>query len=120
MPRFDWRSFLVVVLGILVAAALTEARQAGGSALQGHVMDEQQAFLPGVAIVITNQADGTFRETISGPDGAYSVPALVPGRYRITADLTGFKRLSRTDVVLILEARRRSTSGWRSVASRKP
>ncbi len=102
MLRFDCRSFLVVVLGILVAAALTEARQAGGSALQGHVMDEQQAVLPGVAIVITNQADGTFRETVSGPDGAYFVPALVPGRYRVTADLTGFKRLSRTDVVLIL------------------
>ena len=102
MFRFDCRLFLVVVLGAIVAAELTEARQAGGSALQGHVIDEQQAFLPGVAIVITNETDGTFRETVSGPDGAYFVPALVPGRYRIAADLTGFKRLTRTDVVLIL------------------
>ena len=41
-------------------------------------MDEQQAFLPGVALVITNEADGTFRETVSGPAGAYFVPALAP------------------------------------------
>jgi hypothetical protein len=102
MLRFDYRSFLVVVLGVILTAVLSEARQAGGSALQGHVMDEQQAVLPGVAIVVTNQADGTFRETVSGPDGAYFVPALSPGRYRITADLAGFKRLSRTDVVLLL------------------
>ena len=102
MLRFHYRSLLVVVLGVLLSAVLTEARQAGGSALQGHVVDEQQAVLPGVAIVVTNEADGTYRETVSGPDGAYFVPALLPGRYRITADLAGFKRLNRTDVVLLL------------------
>lgn len=102
MLRFHYRSLLVVVLGVLFSAVLTEARQAGGSALQGHVVDQQQAVLPGVAIVVTNEADGTYRETVSGPDGAYFVPALLPGRYRITADLAGFKRLSRTDVVLLL------------------
>jgi hypothetical protein len=92
----------LTAFGVLFTAALTEASQAGGSALQGHVVDEQGAFLPGAAIVVTNEADGTFRETVSGPDGAYFVPALPPGRYRITADLSGFKRLSRTDVVLLL------------------
>jgi outer membrane receptor for ferrienterochelin and colicin len=92
-------AFSVVVL----TTALIEA-QGGGSALQGHAVDEQQAMLPGVAIVVTNQDDGTFRETVSGPDGAYFVPGLLPGRYRITADLSGFKKLSREGVVLLLGA----------------
>ena len=92
---------LAAAFGVLFAAGAAFG-QAGGAALQGHVVDEQQAFLPGVAIVVTNEADGTYRETVSGPDGADFVPGLLPGRYRITADLTGFKRLSRTDVVLLL------------------
>lgn len=95
-------ALLVVLLNALLPATLNGAGQAGGSALQGHVVDEQQAFLPGAAIVVTNQADGTFRETVSGPDGAYFIPGLLPGRYTIAADLSGFKKLTRENVVLVL------------------
>ena len=84
---------LLAAFGVLVSASVAEANQGGGSALQGRVVDAQQAVLPGVAIVVTNQDNGTFRETVSGPDGAYFVPGLQPGRYRITADLQGFKKL---------------------------
>ena len=100
MRRYMWS--LLAAFGVLVSALVAEANQGGGSALQGRVVDAQQAVLPGVAIVVTNQDNGTFRETISGPDGAYFVPGLQPGRYRITADLQGFKKLAREDVVLLL------------------
>ena len=100
MRRYMWS--LLAAFGVLVSALVAEANQGGGSALQGRVVDAQQAVLPGVAIVVTNQDNGTFRETVSGPDGAYFVPGLQPGRYRITADLQGFKKLAREDVVLLL------------------
>ena len=100
MRRYMWS--LLAAFGVLVSALVAEANQGGGSALQGRVVDAQQAVLPGVAIVVTNQDNGTFRETLSGPDGAYFVPGLQPGRYRITADLQGFKKLAREDVVLLL------------------
>jgi hypothetical protein len=92
----------LAAFGVVFSASLAEGGQAGGSALQGRVVDEQQGVLPGVAITVTNQDTGTFRETVSGPDGAYFVPALQPGRYRITADLQGFKKLTREDVMLQL------------------
>ncbi len=92
----------LAAFGVLVTTFPAEASQAGGSALQGRVVDAQQAVLPGVAIVVTHQENGTFRETVSGPDGAYFVPGLLPGRYRVSADLTGFKRFVREDVVLQL------------------
>ena len=98
MRRF--LSFLVV-FSVLLTARLAEV-QAGGSALQGRVTDEQQAVLPGVALIVTHQESGTFRETVSGPDGAYFVPGLPPGRYRVTAELQGFKRFSKDDVLLQL------------------
>jgi hypothetical protein len=92
---------LAVSVSFLLTAALAGA-QAGGSALQGRVVDPQEAVLPGVTIVVTHQENGTFRETVSGPDGAYFVPGLLPGRYRITGELQGFKKFSREDVILQL------------------
>jgi hypothetical protein len=92
---------LAVCFGIFVAATSAYA-QAGSSVLQGRVTDQQDAVLPGVSITVTHQENGTFRETVSGPDGAYSVPGLLPGRYRVTAQLAGFRRFQREDVTLAL------------------
>ncbi len=100
MRRCKCALFIGVVA--LFAAAGAEAQQAGGSALQGRVMDQQQAVLPGVTVVVTNQDNGTFRETITGSDGTYFATGLQPGRYRISAELAGFKKFSREDVVLLL------------------
>jgi Carboxypeptidase regulatory-like domain/TonB dependent receptor/TonB-dependent Receptor Plug Domain len=90
--------------GMLLIAGVAEAQQAGGSAIQGRVVDAQQGVLPGVTIVITNQESGTFRETLSGSDGTYFVTGLAPGRYRVTADLAGFRRATRENVRLELGA----------------
>jgi len=92
-----------VALGSLLAAAAVEAQQ-GGSAIRGRVTDEQRGVLPGVAIVVTHEERGTIRETVTGPDGTYLIPDLVPGPYRITAQLEGFSRLTQPDVVLRIGA----------------
>lgn len=94
------------ILGLLVAcsfATAAEARQ-GGSAIRGRVADEQKGVLPGVTIVVTHQENGTVRETTSGDDGTYLVPGLVPGPYRITAQLSGFRRLTQEDLLLRIGA----------------
>ena len=102
MRRCGW--LLMAFVGALFTTALADAQQAGGSAIQGRVVDEQQALLPGVALVITHQDSGTFRETTTGPDGSYFVTGLPPGLYRVTADLPSFKKLTRSDVRLQLGA----------------
>ena len=96
------RKLAVLVAVMCLRAAIAEGQLAGGSAIQGRVFDQQQAVLPGVAIVVTNQDNGTFRETVSGPDGTYFVTGILPGRYKITADLSGFKKFTREDVTLVL------------------
>jgi hypothetical protein len=91
------------VLSLFVAALLvasSAAAQQGGSSIRGRVTDSQQAVLPGVTIIVTHQESGTVRETITSADGGYLVPGLVPGPYRITAELQGFRRLIQSDVVL--------------------
>ena len=97
-----YRSFIVAFAVLLLVSAAGQAQQVGGSALQGRVIDQQQAVLPGVNIIITNQDNGTFRETVTGPDGTYFATGLQAGRYKIAAELSGFKKFNREDVILVL------------------
>src|SRR5690348_10305860 len=86
-------SFLLAVVTPLVA-------QQGTSEIAGKITDEQRAVLPGASIVITNEATGVCREVVSGPEGTYFVSQLIPGRYRISAKLRGFRALERAGLQL--------------------
>ena len=68
--------------------------------MRGRVTDQQQAILPGVAITVTHVENGNIRETVSGEDGTFLVPGLLPGPYRVSAELAGFSRLIQEDLVL--------------------
>jgi len=89
----------LLVLGSL-ALATSAAAQQGGSAIRGRITDQQQGILPGVSIVVTHVENGTTRETVTGTDGTYLIPGLVPGPYRITAQLSGFSRLTQDNLTL--------------------
>ena len=99
MVRNATSACLLVSLALLLNATFAAAQQ-GGSSIRGRVTDEQQGILPGVTIVVTHQESGTVRETVTSTDGTYLVPGLVPGPYRITAQLQGFRRLTQSDIML--------------------
>ena len=95
------RSIVRLALGAVLCAAATPAlAQQGTAEIGGRVTDQQGGVLPGVAIVVTNEATGVFREIVSGPEGSYLVSQLVPGRYRISAKLEGFRTTERGGLAL--------------------
>jgi hypothetical protein len=89
-------ALVVVVSGIVVPASAQQA----SSELQGRVLDQQGGALPGVAITVTNEETGQFRETVSNADGSYFVSRLAPGTYRVAAQLQGFKSYAQTGLRL--------------------
>lgn len=90
----------VILSMSLLAAGLDSVFAQGVSGVRGRIADEQDAVLPGVTIVVTHRASGVARETISGSDGTFSIPGLVPGPYRLQADLTGFSSFKLEDLTL--------------------
>ena len=96
------RSLLVGVgLAVVISGAgLPALAQQGTSEMSGRALDEQGAALPGVAIVVTNEDSGQFREASTSSDGVYHLAQMVPGRYRIVAKLEGFRTFERTGLVL--------------------
>jgi Carboxypeptidase regulatory-like domain len=91
----------IVGLGIplLLALALPAIAQQGTAEIGGRVVDETGAALPGVAIVITNEESGVYRDIVSGADGNYFAPQLIPGRYKIAAKLASFKNFERGGLI---------------------
>jgi hypothetical protein len=84
-----------VALGGWLLAVGSAHGQQGTGELRGRVVDAQNAVLPGVTVVATNEASGQFREIISGSDGSFFMSALTPGGYEVTAQLSGFKKYLR-------------------------
>ena len=80
--------------------AVPAVAQQGTAELRGRVLDQQGGALPGVSVLITNEDTGVFREIISGADGSYFAGQLLPGTFRVTAELTGFRRFERRGLVI--------------------
>ena len=92
-----------VVSSILIALlllALPAAAQQGTSEVRGRVVDQQGSLLPGVTVTVRNQQTGMYRETASGADGSFIVSGVAPGTYQMVAELQGFKKFERKDLVL--------------------
>ena len=93
----EWKKARFAGVFVLLAA---RAPAQGLSDMRGTVADTSGGSLPGVTVTITNQASGTFREAISNADGSWYVPGLTPGTYQVSAELSGFKRFVRRDLVV--------------------
>ena len=94
------RRFVIVLVGVLVVSAWPALAQQGQSSLQGRVSDSSGLALPGVTITVTHEGSGVFRNLVSNSDGSYFATGLVPGPYRVEAELAGFRRYQRQGLLL--------------------
>src|SRR5918992_2056733 len=78
---------VIALLGLWSVPAL--AQSATGE-IQGTIVDQSGAVLPGVTVSIVNTATGATREVVSDADGLFTVPGLPVGPYEVTASLQGF------------------------------
>ena len=97
MGRVHVVSFLAVLALVSPTPALA---QQGTAQISGKVTDEQGAVLPGVAVTVTNEATGVFRELVTSSEGTYVAAQIVPGTYTVTARLTGFQTAERRGLIL--------------------
>lgn len=93
------------VLSLAVVLCLTTAPAFGQGAvaeLNGSIADQTGSVLPGVTVTIVDEATGLMRTTVSNESGRFVIPAVSPGRYTITAELTGFQMQRRAGVSVLV------------------
>ncbi|HUR33309.1 MAG TPA: carboxypeptidase regulatory-like domain-containing protein [Vicinamibacterales bacterium] len=89
------RTVLAIVAALTLASAAPLLGQQASAGMQGRVVDESGLALPGVTIVVTHEQSGMFRQVVSSADGTYYVPGVLPGPYRVVAELSGFSKFDR-------------------------
>src|ERR1022692_3082594 len=71
-----------------------------GGSITGTVKDQTNRVLAGVMVVATNVAQGIHTKTLTGDSGTYAFPSLPVGTYEIEFQLSGFRSLKRTGIVI--------------------
>lgn len=99
MIRINFR--IVVVLSILLAFGSSVFAQTSKGFVVGTVTDPNGAVIAGANVKITNVSTGVSRETVSASDGSFRLDAVDPGTYKAEASQTGFKTVTRENVVVV-------------------
>jgi hypothetical protein len=103
VPRQEDLSFFmlrkltaIAFIGVLFPAVLPAQETRG--AILGRVTDASGAVIPGVTVSATNTATNVSVASKSTAEGTYEIPFLLPGAYRLTAELAGFKSFLRDGI----------------------
>jgi hypothetical protein len=88
-PRNPLVGIAVSICLLLAASRLVSAQST--ASVEGQVIDQHGAVIPGVRITASNSAISIERETTSDSNGRYQLPALPIGDYTLAAIAAGFK-----------------------------
>ncbi len=94
-----WIGIVVGGVILLVGAGLLQASINRG-VIKGTVVDAQKAVMPGVTVLVKNVETGIETKLTSNSVGFFLAPELVPGKYLVRFEATGFRVLEITDVIV--------------------
>src|SRR5262245_29069417 len=98
--------FALLIAAMSLAAAAPAFAQGGGASstgtIQGRISDAQGAVLPGVTVTATSPSALGAQTTVSSETGNYRFPAIPPGVYTLTFELTGFNTVKREGIQIAL------------------
>jgi hypothetical protein len=90
-----------VLTGLMLAAVPSAASaQTASASVAGTVQDAQGGALPGVAITLTSKTQGNAATTTTDAEGRFFFAIVRPDTYSLSAELSGFKKLERTNLVV--------------------
>jgi hypothetical protein len=99
-----WLStFMVLALAVLGLTANVAYSQTTGD-IEGSISDSNGAPLPGASVELKSPALQGSRTAVTDAAGRFRFPALPSGTYTVTAALSGFTKIERTNVRVALGA----------------
>src|SRR6187431_2554419 len=96
--KHSLKGLLHLVLCALFMSGVAFAQ--GTAQLNGRVTDESNAVLPGVTVVATQTETGFTRTVVTDETGAWVMPNVPIGPYRLEISLQGFRTYVQTGIVL--------------------
>lgn len=95
---------LFALAGLCLGAELAAAQEFRGTIL-GRVTDTSGGVIPGATVVVTNEQTNVVSKTVTEADGAYAVPFLIPGTYRVEVEGNGFRKFVQSGITIDVNQR---------------
>ena len=85
--------FAALALVTLISGVVgVQAQTANTGTITGVVKDEQAAVVPGATVKVVNIGTNAERTVQTSGEGAYEIPQLVPGMYRLEVEAPNFAK----------------------------
>src|SRR5215475_6774285 len=91
---------MVVACLTLVSLPRCIAAQTTAGSITGALIDPAGAVVANATVILLNQDQHATTEIKTDAAGRFVFPIVLPGRYTITAEAPGFKKLERLNVIL--------------------
>ena len=93
----------LALCALLCSVRPAEAQVLYGS-IVGTVVDQSDAVVPNATVTIVSKETGLTRETTTDLAGRYSLVNVLPGNYELRVTATGFRTLTRENVLVTINA----------------
>src|SRR5256885_16204595 len=90
--------FLWLLIVPLAASGYAQSLQVG--TIEGRVVDQSGAIVPGVTVTLTSPVLLSPRSAVTDAAGAYGFPSLPLGEYTVTFELSGFRKVAHTGLTV--------------------
>jgi len=90
---------ITFAITLVVSITLSAAAQTIDTAILGSITDSSGAVVPGATVTVTGPQAPTA--TTTNGEGTYLVLSLIPGRYVVSVELSGFQKASRAVILEI-------------------
>lgn len=91
-PRTGSKRVITAILFVVISLCIASSSNAQSTAsIDGQVIDQNGAVVPGVEITVSNEAIGIHRRSVTDDSGRYQIVALPVADYRVDARARGFQ-----------------------------
>lgn len=94
-----WALAFVAIASLISLAPKTAFAQASAG-ITGTITDPSGAVIPNAKVTITNEDTSVAANTVSSSAGTYSFKGLLPGKYSVAVEASGFKKEVRKGVTI--------------------
>jgi Carboxypeptidase regulatory-like domain len=88
---------------VMVCLALSALGQRTTGTLRGQVLDPQGAVVGNATVTVVNENTGVSQSVTTSSAGTWNLPALLPGRYTVGVEASGFRKFSQRGVSVLVD-----------------
>jgi outer membrane receptor protein involved in Fe transport len=95
----SWARLVLLAAYVSSVPQIASAQAVYGSVF-GTITDSTGAVVPNATVTVTNVAKGTSETALSNESGQYRVQHLIPDTYTVSAEASGFNRVTTENVIV--------------------